>query len=244
MVHIYFEHIQVKDQWRLLYNLDLCEESPKAKEQLRITKNLHQLRTDDKQEKRLKSLLAELKHLYTAITRARMNLWIYDEGAEESKPFYYYCLANDLARLVNTSNENSDAESLIFAAPSPYEQWSKQGDYYFNLRKWDLAMNCYERGHNYQKKYLTEGYKCVENFGKSKPADQSKIKEAAKLFLCADKSKHSIEYIEKAIKCLNIAGLHNEAALLLEKMKNVRKYESNQNLINTIYNFIYSMAKL
>ena len=162
----------------------------------------------------MKSLSAELKHLYTAITRARVNLWIYDEG-EESDPFFYYCLKKDLVRLVIPDDKT---ENLMFAAPSANEQWLKQGDYYFKLRKWELAMKCYSKGKYLHKTYLTRGYKMVEEARQSTMSDAEVIyKEAAKFFFCADKNKHDIIFLEKGIWCLQRAKLHEAAATLLQK---------------------------
>ena len=44
-----------------------------------------------------KILNSELKHLYTAITRARVNVWIYDEDDEKRKPMFEYLKARRLA---------------------------------------------------------------------------------------------------------------------------------------------------
>ena len=185
---------------------------------------LHQLRRDEKQEERLKSLSAELKHLYTAITRARMNLWIYDEGEEVRKPFFYYCLIKDLARLVATDSQTADSDSLMFAAPSPDEQWSKQGDFYFNMGKWELAIKCYSKANVHHKMFSTKGYKIVQEASHPKcTKEKSKLlyEEAARLLLSADNNKHNVEYIQKAILCFQRAGCHANAATLLEKMQEV-----------------------
>ena len=180
----------------------------------------------EKQEERLKSLSADLKHLYTAITRARVNLWIYDEG-KKCEPFFFFCLVKKLARLIDTDDVTAlhDGDSLMFAAPSPAEQWCKQGDYYFSLRNWNIAMNCYEKGKSDHKYFLTQGYKLFEKAHNTKSKDT--YKEAGCMLLCADKCKHSIEYIEKGVVCFQKADCHIEAAELLEKMEKVSKISFN-----------------
>ena len=47
-------------------------------------------------EKRDRVLIVELKQLYTAITRARCNVWIFDESDVKRKPMFDYFKAHDL----------------------------------------------------------------------------------------------------------------------------------------------------
>lgn len=51
-----------------------------------------------------KVLNSELKQLYTAITRARVNVWIFDEDVEKRTPMFQYFTA---LGLVKTSVEKS-----------------------------------------------------------------------------------------------------------------------------------------
>lgn len=52
---------------------------------------------DPKQHKVLNS---ELKHLYTAVTRARVNVWIFDEDIDKRAPMFEYFKARKLTRNV------------------------------------------------------------------------------------------------------------------------------------------------
>ena len=45
-----------------------------------------------------KVLNAELKRLYTAVTRARVNVWIFDEDMEKRAPMFEYFKARKLTR--------------------------------------------------------------------------------------------------------------------------------------------------
>jgi heptaprenylglyceryl phosphate synthase len=49
-------------------------------------------------------LNSELKHLYTALTRARVNIWIFDEDEEARKPMFSYFQALKLVRTVDKDN--------------------------------------------------------------------------------------------------------------------------------------------
>ena len=46
-------------------------------------------------------LQEELKHLYTAITRAKCNVVIFDRSNEKRAPFYNVLRAMGMARMVN-----------------------------------------------------------------------------------------------------------------------------------------------
>ena len=178
---------------------------------------------DTNQEEKLKSLLAELKHLYTAITRAKVNLWIYD-SSKKRPPAFYFWLAQNLVTLVKKDDFSNQArEKLLFAAPSEKEQWAKQGDYYFKMRHWNLAMTCYDRAEVPHQSYIAKAYMLVESAKvQSQYEAVTLYGEAAACFLNADQQKHSIEYIEKACLCLQKCGMHVMSAKLLEKLNMVR----------------------
>lgn len=48
-------------------------------------------------------LCEELKHLYTAITRAKNNVVIFDQDERKRAPFYHYLHRCGLARVVKKS---------------------------------------------------------------------------------------------------------------------------------------------
>lgn len=173
----------------------------------------------EKSEDKLKSLLAELKYLYTAITRARVNLWVYDESVERRKPFF--CFAKNLAKLIDTSSGKAVDDNLLFAAPSEKEQWSKQGDYFFRIRRWDVAVICYEKAGLKHQVNITRAYMMAEEAERLPDMSQCQYTEAALAFLAADNHYHQTDYINKAIYCLKKGGQHEILARLFEKMEKV-----------------------
>ena len=64
-----------------------------------------------------KILNSELKHLYTAITRARVNVWIYDEDDEKRKPMFEYLKARRLA--ISKSVDQGKPVITLFHYDSP-----------------------------------------------------------------------------------------------------------------------------
>lgn len=56
-----------------------------------------------------KVLNSELKHLYTAVTRARVNVWIFDEDQDKRAPMFEYFKARKLTRNISCAEvENGD----------------------------------------------------------------------------------------------------------------------------------------
>ena len=51
-----------------------------------------------------KVLNSELKYLYTALTRARVNVWIYDEDGEAAGPMCDYFKALKLVTVIRPGN--------------------------------------------------------------------------------------------------------------------------------------------
>jgi hypothetical protein len=55
-----------------------------------------------------KILNSELKHLYTAVTRARVNIWIFDEDEIARKPMFRYFQARNLVKTVEARGEDDE----------------------------------------------------------------------------------------------------------------------------------------
>ena len=69
-------------------------------------------------------LCEELKHLYTAITRARVRVIIYDEDVRKRSPMFYYLQRRELVQ--NLTLFMHDARSPMAVKTGP-EEWHKQG---------------------------------------------------------------------------------------------------------------------
>lgn len=52
---------------------------------------------------RHKVLNSELKHLFTAVTRARVNVWIFDEDHDKREPMFEYFKARKLIRNITSA---------------------------------------------------------------------------------------------------------------------------------------------
>ena len=56
-----------------------------------------------------KILNSELKYLYTALTRARVNVWIYEEE-EQTNPMCDYFKALNLVKVINSNAINEESK--------------------------------------------------------------------------------------------------------------------------------------
>jgi hypothetical protein len=82
-----------------------------------------------------RGLESELKYLYVAITRARRNLWIFDQDEQKRAPFFELLRQCNLARLIKSSDLSKDS----FATSSTAEEWKKSGDYFYKVSSCLLA---------------------------------------------------------------------------------------------------------
>ena len=59
-----------------------------------------------------KILCSELKQLYTALTRARVNVWIYDEDTDKRGPMFEYFKALNLVKPVDITELNEESKKF------------------------------------------------------------------------------------------------------------------------------------
>ncbi|KAJ3245094.1 hypothetical protein HDU78_009933 [Chytriomyces hyalinus] len=86
-------------------------------------------------------LSAELKILYTAVTRARSRLWVFEKDSKKSDPLFKIWHTKNL---VVTSD---DARSGKFTSvDSTYEEWTAQGRRLFEEEMYADALRCFQRG--------------------------------------------------------------------------------------------------
>ena len=80
-----------------------------------------------------KILETELKMLYTAITRARVNIFIAETNTDQSRPMFNYfqkrCVVDVLSKDANNEEEGLSGVR-IFGAMNTVEDWRNRGEYY------------------------------------------------------------------------------------------------------------------
>ncbi|XP_074431507.1 TPR and ankyrin repeat-containing protein 1 isoform X2 [Larus michahellis] len=142
-----------------------------------------------------KMLNGELKQLYTAITRARVNLWIFDEDSDKRAPAFKYFIKREFVRVVK-ADEKKDLDDSMFAKTSTPEEWIAQGDYYAKHRFWEVAAKCYQKGGAAEKSKLALAHDAVLKVHAKKSSPREKQMEymtLAKTYLECGEPKLSLK---------------------------------------------------
>ena len=90
-----------------------------------------------------KVLNSEFKYLYTAITRARVNVWLFDEDKESRAPVFEYFQRLGLVEVVAIGDKGSGELASMFAAKSTPEEWRKGGIRFYKHGLWVPAIQCF-----------------------------------------------------------------------------------------------------
>ncbi|NXM78890.1 TRNK1 protein, partial [Serilophus lunatus] len=142
-----------------------------------------------------KMLNGELKQLYTAITRARVNLWIFDEDCDKRAPAFKYFIKRKFVKVVKT-DEKKDLDDSMFAKTSTPEEWIAQGDYYAKHQFWEVAAKCYQKGGAAEKSKLALAHDAVLKLHAKKSSPREKQMEymaLAKTYLECGEPKLSLK---------------------------------------------------
>ncbi|KAH9949529.1 hypothetical protein B0H21DRAFT_728406 [Amylocystis lapponica] len=118
-------------------------------------------------EVRHSSVCRELKFLYVACTRARMNLWIAD-GSDKAEAMRLFWTRRDL---VQNCTPGTDVPRL--AVSSTLEQWAATARALFDRRRYTQAMHCYERASLPREKAVAYAYWLREQ-ARSSPVNPSR----------------------------------------------------------------------
>ena len=164
-----------------------------------------------------KSLNAELKYLYTAITRAKCNLWIYDSDEEKRLPVFDYWSKRGLVKVVHINKSSEEDQSALFSATSSKEEWKLQGDYFKKKRLWEPAMKCYQRADCPHLESEARAYSLAQQAhtpGLRRIEIEEIYLKSAHAFLKCDQSQHNYQCLENAAKCLKNAKRYKESSQL------------------------------
>ncbi|XP_070564892.1 LOW QUALITY PROTEIN: TPR and ankyrin repeat-containing protein 1-like [Ptychodera flava] len=164
-----------------------------------------------------KVLNSELKYLYTAVTRARVNVWIFDEDREKRAPMFEYFRKRKLVQVVRIEDNESGQEGLsdgMFATTSTRDEWNKRGDYFYNNKLWKVAAKCYFKGGNGQKEMMALAQDRALNAEKLRDNPRRLRAE----FLAAADEFMQCDMYQQASSCLYNAKEYELSAMLFEKI--------------------------
>ncbi|CAM1332256.1 TRANK1 (predicted) [Pycnogonum litorale] len=264
LLYNFFTDSQAGDKWRhvqMLINklekenkLEMAELDSQSERKYFSAVNSRDQKTPDKfdsSENRI--LVSELKQLYTALTRAKVNVWIFDEDEDKRKWMFNYFER----RRVATIGTQAD----IFSVSSSKAELEKKGDYFMKECMYELALRAYTYAES-EKKALAACYvhhiearKIQSNKDRTKElcsvafefAEQNKSSEAIKCLIEAEEYNYAAKYcesiaqfdeagelyekcemIDKAVDCYKACGQWKKAVKLLESRK---KYGAALSLI-------------
>ena len=168
-----------------------------------------------------KSLNPELKYLYTAITRAKCHLWIYDSDQNKQRPMFDYWYKRNLIEKVKVSEMTEQEQQSLFADKSDSEEWKSQGDYFKKKNLWEAAAKCYHKASCSDLELEASGYNFVQQARQSVHDKGSFYIKAALAFLESDKLKNNFKCLQIAAICLKNAKKYSDAAKMYIFTKNV-----------------------
>ncbi|XP_046565526.1 TPR and ankyrin repeat-containing protein 1-like [Haliotis rubra] len=225
LLYNFFTDSQATKEWRVvttfLETLAACPHYEKQAESLHVIDA--EMLTQPNRPRALafeanehKILNSELKYLYTALTRARVNVWIFDEDEEKRAPMFEYFKARQLVRCISQSEDgNSEFTHMVFAMKSSPEDWVKRGDEMMSQALYEVAVNCYRMGGDDNKEQLAVAHCQAQGALKLKDTPRKMREE----FVCsAHKFLHCGEVI-KAATCLQNAREFELAAKLFQRVK-------------------------
>lgn len=175
-------------------------------------------------ESKHKTLNTELKCLYTALTRAKRNVWICDQkdaslDEEAMHPMYKYFLKKQLVKKFKL--EESEYSFAAEESTRTPDEWKKTGDYLLSKQLFYQAEKCYIKARAESLVYTARAYLEVQ---------QKSYQKAALYLFKADSINHERQLVIKAAMCLRVVpevkGLENsfyysQMALLYEKLGKV-----------------------
>ena len=149
------------DSWRVIssYGLeqaqryhDECESGsqPLQWEEISTTQQSRHLAFDAEQHKTLET---ELKILYTAITRARVNVFIAEMDSSLCQPMFNYFRQRKLVDFVYSDDPKGLSSLPVFGQIDTVDEWKARGQYYLNsaggqndnIAALRLAARCFEK---------------------------------------------------------------------------------------------------
>lgn len=171
----------------------------------------------DFDESQHKSLNAELKYLYTAITRAKCNLWMYDSDKDRRLPMFDYWSKQGLVKVISVDDITEEDQSTLFSATSSVEEWKSQGDYFKKKKLWEPATKCYRKANCPHLESEARAYSLAQKArtpGLKRNEVNAIYLEAAHAFLKCDQSQHDYQCLDYAARCLKNAKKYKESSQL------------------------------
>lgn len=186
-----------------------------------------------------KVLNSEFKYLYTAITRARVNVWFLDEDKESRAPVFEYFQRLGLVKVVAIGDRDAGSGELasMFAAKSTPEEWRKGGMRFYKHRLWVAAIQCFTFAGDKLMLQKSQAQQQAAEASKFRSTNRQQMRDE---FLRAAESFLKCGMCDEAEICLNNAREWILLAKLYEKTGKVNIEMLNKyNYLTSISSFLY-----
>ncbi|KAL7553044.1 hypothetical protein ACHAWF_016289 [Thalassiosira exigua] len=171
-------------------------------------------------------LETELKMLYTAITRARVNVFIAETDVEASKPMFNYFQRRAVVDVVRKDKSNTEglAGVRVFGVMNSVDDWRNRGEYYLHNAEGErqkgclrLAAKCFDKSGDVKRRDFALAFLAfteIEEEESSKKRGKQGIEWRAKLYRIAEQllEARDLGFLNKAALCLLRTGDHNDDA--------------------------------
>ena len=225
------------NEWRCV--LELLEEAGERGESSAAVpeeENSDVARLEGREARRLefnperhKLLLDELRALYTAITRARVNLWVYDENIKARAPMFKLWGVRGLVRRISKGLD-PDGITLARGRESSKEEWLERGQSMMDKKLYKQAAFCFQHAGERRKQAAADALNLVMESSEAKSGSNSRDKvrqvqmryEAAQLFL---EAREGVTWAPEAAACLRYGGYPMLARQLYLALGNTKSAE-------------------
>lgn len=158
--------------------------------------------------------------MYTVITRAKTNLWLY-ETTEDKLPVVREWIQRGLMDIFDPSSTVFEPNtSFATAKRDTPQQWKLQGDMLKLEKRWQQACFCYRQAGHFDLEALTQAMALESQIELSKLQHL----EIASYYFMADEISHDGRLLLEVAKHLVHARLFDEAGWLYEASSKVYNY--------------------
>jgi len=150
-------------------------------------------------------LCSELKYLYTAVTRARVRVVIYDQDQAKRAPLFYYL---EKRQLCNATSVLGQTSPQGLAVESSAEEWQVQGKNLLQRGMFDLAAKCFSKSGDVRAEHEAIAQHLIWHVAPTQLGNPAKLVkvylEAAESFMAAGNAELSVA------RCCYSAGVQAE----------------------------------
>ena len=214
MIVNFFSSSPFKNEWRVVENFSISEESKETTSRRRFDPMKHSI------------LNTELKMLYVLVTRAKKRLIITDDDFIARKPMLDLLLSREL---IEMKVLDDDIRSL-FSGQSSSEEWVLKGDAFMMKRQYSNAKFCYAKGGDTLKEQHANAAQFEQDGDRVSSTDEKlsheRYSQAAALYQGLNKLSDTVRCLEKgkefdkAAVIYEALGRWNDAGSCYEKILN------------------------